>query len=404
MKHNSNLDILRGLAALLVFLFHFNGSKDFDPIFSSKFSLYYNFPGGLAVLVFFILSGYVIGLTTPVLTSGPLIRKYLVKRAVRIMPIYIVVILFTAYLGNYSFGTVLSNLLFLNIPLCNLMNDAGPIWSLHFEVLFYLLFVPISLFRISLGKIVTGLLATIIILFVFFHNVNIPPLIISYLVGLLFWISGTWIAGLKSLPRWNISGFRIMAVFLLMFSLQSFNPYGLLVKSLNFTMIQYSNPWYHFRIFYFTMYFYPFVVLLILSAARLYTRWNVYLYYFLIATASLRLLLILKMYGIRYAFDNHYTIPVFFLFLSIFLWLINKDFSLGISKVLKSTAWLSNISYALYVVHVPLIFVFGGIACGSSFIYSIKVVAYLVVLFGVSYLLEMKYQPFIRKKINGKVV
>ena len=148
MGHNKNLDILRGFAALIVFIGHFNQLTDkFDPTYGRALSVYYNFPGSLSVLMFFILSGYVIGINTPPLTNSLLIKDYIKKRLVRIVPIYFIAIIFTAMIGHYTWPQIFSNLFFVSVPLGNWMDGNFPLWSLNFELIYYFVFIFFSFYQ-----------------------------------------------------------------------------------------------------------------------------------------------------------------------------------------------------------------------------------------------------------------
>ncbi len=405
-KHSVNLDILRGFAAIIVLIVHLNGSVDFDKYFGQKISVYYNMPGHLAVLVFFILSGFVIGLNTPKLNNSAQIKEYIMKRVVRLFPLYAFAIILTLCTQLYSWQVILSNLFFISVPLGNVMGNAFPLWSLHFEVVFYITYIFISYFNISLSLLVKLLITTSVLLFAFFHNKPVNPLMVSYIIGLLFWITGAWLSKIKNWPVWNISGSRIASIFLLMFCLQNLSIYGPLLKTLNIPTYIYHDPpyhWYQQRIMYLNLFFYPFTLVLIMSLIRVYHKINNYLVYFFFIASLLRVIMLWKVYSLKYIVEQHYVIPITFLFTSIILWGLNFDFKPLALKAIKSTAFFSNISYAVYILHLPLIFVFGNIVTTSVPGFLIKLFAYLATLYIVSYIMELKVQPiiknfFIRKK------
>jgi len=140
------LDILRGVACLLVWFSHlrvsttyFNSAKyDFLQIFVAW--------GHEAVVIFFILSGIVINLSS----QNKLDRAtYFKKRFIRIYPIYFVVLLicfFTVvFILNYSVDlrTLIGNL-FLSATLQGYIVRTMPmnaaIWSITCEAFFYIIF------------------------------------------------------------------------------------------------------------------------------------------------------------------------------------------------------------------------------------------------------------------------
>ena len=65
-------------------------------------------------------------------------------------------------------------------------------------------------------------------------------------------------------------------------------------------------------------------------------------------------------------------------------------------------ASLSAISYAMYIMHYPIMNLFGKIVTTSIFYFIIKFIAFWVVLIIVCYFLELKFQPFIKKLFRGK--
>lgn len=156
------LDSLRGLAAMIVCLHHFlfinssyfgvyKGQSWYDILF--RVSEY----NKEAVLFFFVLSGFSIGLSlkNKAPDSPETTNEYLYRRFKRILPVYIIALLFTllsgfvmhqAHLQNYSAWNMLGNLLFLQTA--DIIDGSwfipygfnGPLWSLSFEFFFYCFF------------------------------------------------------------------------------------------------------------------------------------------------------------------------------------------------------------------------------------------------------------------------
>ena len=82
------------MAALTVVLGHTIVIKQtLDPHYQPTGIFSFQAPGHLSVLIFFILSGYVIGLTNQRPLEAASIGTYLKKRIVRIYPIYLLSIL-----------------------------------------------------------------------------------------------------------------------------------------------------------------------------------------------------------------------------------------------------------------------------------------------------------------------
>jgi len=166
-KRNPNLDALRGLAILLVFLFHYGGGLK-SPHLAIRLLGYLTQTGWTGVTLFFALSGFLItgqlwdSLQSPD-KSRPrhLVRNFYLRRALRILPLYYAVLLIAA-IGCIAVGFqfielghfVLYALFLQNLPVISNLVTSGDIpavlplyhlWSLAVEEQFYLLW-PALLF------------------------------------------------------------------------------------------------------------------------------------------------------------------------------------------------------------------------------------------------------------------
>ena len=153
---------LRGAASLLIVLFHF---------FPRQLTLL-NY-GWAGVDLFFILSGFLIGsilLSSP-LPAGKLLKNYFLKRVLRIIPLYFIVVLGTYLLIPLVFnsheeilapieGKLWRHLLFVqNLILPRIKHNLlGPTWSISVEVHFYFLFPLFALLLKSRTRIITLLI------------------------------------------------------------------------------------------------------------------------------------------------------------------------------------------------------------------------------------------------------
>ncbi|KAF3885554.1 MULTISPECIES: acyltransferase family protein [Nostocales] len=174
--HLHYLDGLRGLAALYVMLLHIHRYMGQDlPVLLLALGKVLRY-GHFAVVVFIVLSGYVLMLPVVRSHSGYLsggLLKYLQKRSRRILPPYYVTLAFSLLLGilivqldkfsifpwhesvtygefhpNFSFNDVLTHLLLIhNFSRSTLGSINAPMWSVAVEwqiyFLFPLLLVPI---------------------------------------------------------------------------------------------------------------------------------------------------------------------------------------------------------------------------------------------------------------------
>jgi peptidoglycan/LPS O-acetylase OafA/YrhL len=399
-SHNKNLDILRGVAALSVVLYHLNLLAS---VFDSKYSIaviQYIFPGHLSVLVFFILSGYVIAYNTKPLNNANKIVTYTKKRIVRIYPIYLFALLLTVLIasGKYNWYQILMNCLFLSVPLDNVLKENGPLWSLEYEMFFYFLFIFISYFKLNLKNIIIILCLLVVSLFFIDQKMLVHPLIISGAIGLLFWVTGAYFGGMSSTKTLSANGSRVAAVFLIMFFLQKFNPYEPIMKALHFKLLECAScSEFQQTITFFDLYFYPLSIILILALSNTNKKYFNALYYFLIATSFAVMVTIPFAYGWHRMIEKQYIVPAVILVVSLVFWMLNFDFSTHISSKIGAIAPLSNISYALYIVHSPLIYCFSLVQATSPIFFIFKLTAYFGLLLFLSYLLEMKMQPLVKR-------
>jgi len=128
------LDGLRGVAVLLVVLFHL------DPVlYISEFHIFYDKVKltKIGVSLFFVLSGFLI---TRILISKPVnLKEFWLKRFWRIFPLYYMalIVVFLIYPGNYILPALLYYYNYWGI--FNATNaPIGPFWSLSVEEHFYL--------------------------------------------------------------------------------------------------------------------------------------------------------------------------------------------------------------------------------------------------------------------------
>ncbi|MCL8536455.1 acyltransferase [Chryseobacterium gallinarum] len=146
MKLN-NLQILRGISALLVCCFHFSHYLNFE-----------NFPlgdmlfrrGSIGVSVFFVISGFIMAYTTRKkdfsINTSKEITLFYKRRLIRIVPLYFLLSFSWMVMGQslmtYFHGDGLQRLIhsILFLP----QKDIFPVlylgWSLNYEMFFYLIF------------------------------------------------------------------------------------------------------------------------------------------------------------------------------------------------------------------------------------------------------------------------
>lgn len=168
--HFPNLDALRFIAALMVFTCHTEGVKsNYNLPYNSSF--FYFLIGKLGVVLFFVLSGFLITyllLTEEIQTGFINVPKFYFKRILRIWPLYFLIIFFSIFVApnllffyqphvvsslqtNSVFLQFITHLLLfpnLSIALFGVIPYAGQLWSIGVEEQFYL-FWPILIKRVK---------------------------------------------------------------------------------------------------------------------------------------------------------------------------------------------------------------------------------------------------------------
>jgi peptidoglycan/LPS O-acetylase OafA/YrhL len=223
-KKYANLDIIRGLSALLVCVGHLRNvffvdySKlDHNPNLFEKIFYFITSLGHEAVLVFFLISGFLVG--------GSIIKNihkfsfkiYLINRLTRLW-VVLLPALFLTYiidtqvlfenkdlfsgkyfdlinsgpkLNNYDLSvfTFLGNLFFLQTIFFNTYGTIDPIWSLANEFWYYVIFplflIMFGLIKSNIYKVITS--SFIIILIFYFLPMHIIKYFLIWLLGVIIY-------------------------------------------------------------------------------------------------------------------------------------------------------------------------------------------------------------------------
>jgi peptidoglycan/LPS O-acetylase OafA/YrhL len=147
----NGLDLLRSVAALLVFVYHIRLYTDvdfvfFDPVVAG---------GRNGVIVFFVLSGYLI--YRPFLTEArPRLVAFAIRRIARLLPAYLVVIAAMALMTGDRLGVehpVQFALLLQNYDPDLFKRFLVPSWTLPIEVAFY---ATLPLIAVVLARLARG--------------------------------------------------------------------------------------------------------------------------------------------------------------------------------------------------------------------------------------------------------
>jgi peptidoglycan/LPS O-acetylase OafA/YrhL len=389
---NFNLEALRGFAALMVVFNHL--------IFHHQYFNAGYFPSSLngvdtaahlCVLIFFVLSGYVIGTSQKRQLTNQTILIYLKKRFVRLYPIYFIIICLTLLVtvNHYPITTIVSNFSFTQNIFSAPMFECNPIWSLNYEVLYYLLFIPISYFNFNPVIVLFLSIACAIL------NFNsATPIISSYLFGFSFWLTGLIMARYMRKEEKPVKFSRLIACFLFIWPLQDLIGYQGFVnrmmlrtfhRPLSYPRLTFDN-YFKFMISINDLIFLLYAFLIVSLFAGKTIKYRNAL---VVALVIFPIDLLLR--------DTHSKLRIIQLS-SYLIGLALYFFDLpSIDKVsqalIKRFVVLGSLSYALYVVHFPLFFLFDRFAVSTYWSYVLKLSLYLISVLGISYLLEIKLQP-----------
>ncbi|MBD3327923.1 acyltransferase family protein [Candidatus Peregrinibacteria bacterium] len=147
IKKLEGFDGIRGIAALLVFLFHFLTLNQLDQLQAGYLNLTaFAKAGHIGLDIFFVLSGFLIFRS---IYKNGMNKEYFQRRILRIAPIYYVALFVVIFLMHPDLLTntagrwdIFTHLLFIHSFDANTYYGINPVlWSLSVELLFYL-FLP----------------------------------------------------------------------------------------------------------------------------------------------------------------------------------------------------------------------------------------------------------------------
>jgi peptidoglycan/LPS O-acetylase OafA/YrhL len=385
---NPELEILRGVAAMVVVLAHivFQG-KYFNKGYIPLEIKYLVLPAHFSVMVFFVLSGYVIGINHKDRLVDGKINDYLKKRFIRIYPIYFVATILALLVSavTYSLPTILANFTITQNILAPVILENSPAWTLNFEVIFYLLFIPVSFYRVKpLIAIILSLIIAIVSLYLPIYHV-----ITAYAIGFCFWLSGLYLSRNTSK---SLTTIRLIPVLFFMLAV------GIIIGERDYiTPLHLNNFPPHLTIFW-KQKIQVFNDLLLLPPAFLIVvlfsgHKFVYTKIFLVVVQ------IIPIYVI-YIHKKEPEDPDFYMGILFYL-LAGLTLLIKIPEnwIKKTGSWLGGISYGIYIIHYPVLFLFGQsiFITDNLWFYIIKIFLYLTVVLILAYKLEKAYQPIFKR-------
>jgi peptidoglycan/LPS O-acetylase OafA/YrhL len=206
------LDVLRGLAALAVVFNHFGYFV--PPNLNNPVYQWIN-PGDYGVFVFFLISGYIVPAS---LERKGSVRTFWVSRLFRLYPLYVLAVaiavtLFLVHMGGLRGEgadpetSILSQMLMMSNVMAG-QNLPNVVWSLSYEMIFYLLLTALFMARVhkrssryALGFGVAAVALGGLLPQAYFTNNLWSPRIIA-LVADLGVLTGLAVAvGLRGMPR-----------------------------------------------------------------------------------------------------------------------------------------------------------------------------------------------------------
>lgn len=397
---NFNLEALRGVAAVVVVWHHvIYHQRQLDPSYIPTGVAAYNPPGHFAVFIFFLLSGYVIGRSHPEPLRGRGILTYLRKRFVRLYPIYVLAVLAGAAVSGFTIPvrTILQHLYFWQSWGDPVIFENNPLWSLQYEVLYYLAFIPFSLLAIR-PWFVTLLASVVGISLLCMPSVSYSGVVAQYVIGFSFWALG-WTFSTLPTDSQQVSWPRLISALLLLLSIEHFNTLTVVASSglewLATHQINMSSSWVM------DYAYLPYAAMIVLCMAGIRGP--------IIRVVSL-VLQLLPLYGVAYI-ARHWTdagietlyIPFWLYLVSLVLYFTTLPAIATASRfVMQRLIPLGAISYGIYVIHFPIVFLFGQVKgfSGSPGTFIVRAVLYLLLVFLAATLLDKKLQPWIKRRIG----
>ena len=186
---NYKLEFIRGIAAILVFICHLFVSN--SKLQGIDFGLISNW-GTESVIIFFILSGLVIAKSCE--GRNITIKQFIFKRLIRLYPLLLISLMFAYIITYFLFNeNIIGNIFLLGTLDANIFpvpNGNIVIWSLSFEIFFYIIFGVILYFK-NFKLLLAWYAISILLIPLYYSSTNsIFDYLISHLVFSCPWLFG----------------------------------------------------------------------------------------------------------------------------------------------------------------------------------------------------------------------
>jgi peptidoglycan/LPS O-acetylase OafA/YrhL len=391
------LEGLRGLCALSVFYGHATAPIPcLDPAYSPPAPLWWLDMSSVAVLIFFILSGYVIGLTVKAPFGAPAVRGYLGRRLLRLAPVNTAAVLISwALAPRTPAGTVLGNLGILEnynpylfgwrVPV--MLNNAS-LWTLNFEMFYYLAFLAVWRLAPRAAWLFVGL-AVLTVAAVGFPA--FPQFISCYACGGLYWFAGLSVAWLAPRDAPTGSWPSALIVAAVMWPLAPFWAFTSHLHFADLSILPLSLR---------RLDILPVCLWLILALTGRAGRWHRPLAILSLAIASLGLLA-------RFATGDFGDIGraafVAYAAAIALAWMLAQW--RPEPSLLAGMAPIGLVSYALYAVSLALQY---GILAqpllpqGTAWSYALRFALLTLLSLGLAWMLDLRLQPWLRRRFMGE--
>jgi len=405
-EFDKNLEALRGFLALFVASSHIIGVHNrFHPERANSIFTFQP-PGHLSVLMFFILSGHVIELTNRKKISLSTISTYLKRRIIRIYPIYFTSIVLALLVTNeqYSWTKIIHNLTFTQVIYTDIIGENAPTWSLCYEILYYLLFIPIVLTKVTPFAVIAIALGVGLVNFNFYPKLG-SAVISSSAFGFVFWVTGLLAA--RYFTQRQAVAPRVLISSLLLFL--SLSKLDVLTPFFNYRfrlLFHYDvafptdTDWFNAAISFYDLAFIPYGLLLILNFTGKHFLLRKYSMLLVYTLPSYAIYIHLKRAGANLQLDSSLIIPIALYISSVLiLFFRNSVTEQAAEYLLRIGTNLGGISYGIYITHYPIVYALRQTSFFdvSGFAFLPRFLGFIAAVLFLSYLLEKKLQPWVKQ-------